>query len=173
MKIVLTGMPGSGKSTAAKKCAEQLGLNFIDTDLRIEEAYKMTIPKIFKLVGEEGFRKLEQKIFRDILSKEDNYVMATGGGLPCFFDNMEMIKSHTLSFYIKMPPDLLAERIYNSRKSRPLTDHKTKEEILQYVEKLLLQRESYYLKADYIYTKSVYDIVGFVEEKMIAFQEKH
>ncbi len=166
LKIVLVGMPGCGKSTAAERCAKKLGLKYIDTDLCIEKNYKMTIKTIFSLVGEEGFRKLEQKVFKDVILKENNFVMATGGGLPCFFNNMELIKKHSTSFYIKMPPDLLTERIFNSKKSRPLTDNKTKAELLEYIEKILIERETCFLKSDYIYTKSVYEIEKFIQEKI-------
>ena len=92
MRIILIGMPGSGKSTCAKKISASFNLPSIDSDDFIELKYKMTISQLFELIGEKGFRELEHKSLIKIL-KQDDYVLATGGGLPCFYNNLQLIKT--------------------------------------------------------------------------------
>ena len=163
-------MPGCGKSTLAVKIAKHFNLTFIDSDERIEKKYKMPISKIFRLVGETGFRKLEKNIFEDIVNSEQNYILATGGGLPCHENNMEIIKNAGISFYLKMETDLLTQRLYNSKKARPLTANMSKDKIQIYITKLLKQREAYYLKSDFIYTKAMGSFKNFVEKKIYILQ---
>ena len=91
MKIFLIGLPGSGKSTIGKSLALELSYPFIDLDLDIEKAEGRTIKQIFKQMHEGYFRQLESKALKKYCQSQDSFVMATGGGAPCFFDNMEQI----------------------------------------------------------------------------------
>lgn len=166
MNIILTGMPGCGKSTSGNAIAKELGLKYIDTDKRIEKKYKMPIPRIFKLVGEIGFRKLESEILQKIISTENKYVLATGGGLPCSHGNMDSLNDAGITFYIKVMPAILSQRIYNSKKIRPLTANMTKLEIEEYTQELLKVREIFYLKSKYIYTLSMGNITDFIRRKL-------
>jgi shikimate kinase len=119
MRIYLIGYMGSGKSTVGKGLAKKLNLQFIDLDNYIEERNFKTIPEIFASVGEVGFRKIEQHALKEIAEFE-NVVVATGGGAPCFFDNMELIKRTGVSVYLNGTPRILAERLLNSKTERPL-----------------------------------------------------
>lgn len=118
MRISLVGMPAAGKSTLGKKIADSLGYTFIDLDHLIVDVEKLSIPEIFSQYGEEYFRKVEEKALKIALSHE-NTVLATGGGTPCFFDNMAYINAHSLSIWIDLSIDDLVTRLLRSQ-HRPL-----------------------------------------------------
>ncbi|TDB64529.1 shikimate kinase [Arundinibacter roseus] len=118
--IFLVGMPSSGKSTLGKKLARRLGYRFVDLDKLIEKDQEKTIPEIFREHGEPYFRDVEKKILYD--TKPNHWlVVATGGGAPCFFDNMEFIKANGVSVFLNIPPAELVERIgKHGKDDRPL-----------------------------------------------------
>ena len=86
-RIFLIGYMGVGKTTLGKALADRTGLSFIDLDLFIEGRYRKTIRQIFEAEGEEAFREIERKALHEVAEFED-IVLSTGGGTPCFFDNM-------------------------------------------------------------------------------------
>ncbi|MDO9615659.1 MAG: shikimate kinase, partial [Bacteroidota bacterium] len=92
MRIYLIGYMGCGKTTLGRKLAAELSLTFIDLDTFLEEKYFRTIPQIFQEEGEAGFRKKEQNVLHEV-SAFDDVIVATGGGAPCFFDNMEVMNN--------------------------------------------------------------------------------
>ena len=150
MRIVLIGMPGSGKTTAAKKFAEHKMIEFVDSDIYIENKYNMSVNQIFNEPGENKFREYEHNALLEIFQK-DKFILAAGGGLPCYFDNMKIIKEKSLSVYLSVSPKLLVDRIMQTEKgrSRPLIQNKTKSEILHYITKTLEKRKRFYETADY------------------------
>ncbi len=97
--IVLTGMPGSGKSTIGKLLANELSRVFIDTDREIVKREKKPIPQIFSEVGESGFRKIETEVIFE-LSAVQNAVIATGGGAILNPLNIEMLGENGRIFFI-------------------------------------------------------------------------
>lgn len=139
---------GSGKSTIGKGLAKKLKLQFIDLDTFIEERNFKTIPEIFSSAGEEGFRKVEQHALNEVSEFED-VVVATGGGAPCFFDNMELIKRTGISVYLNGTPRILAERLMNSKTERPLIKGKSKEELIKFIHETLNKRNNWYKQADF------------------------
>ena len=82
----LVGMPGSGKSTTAKYISEHTDLNFIDLDVEIEKNFGKKINEIFSDKGEKYFRNKETNVLKKIVEKNNNFILATGGGTPCFND---------------------------------------------------------------------------------------
>jgi shikimate kinase len=149
MRLFLIGYMGSGKSTVGKGLAKALNLSFVDLDAFIEEKYHKTIPEIFASDGEEGFRKAEQKALHEVADFED-VVVATGGGAPCFFDNMEKIKHSGTSLYLNGSPRILAERLLHSKTERPLIKGKTEEELVAFINETLAKRNHWYKQADVI-----------------------
>jgi shikimate kinase len=147
MLITFVGMPASGKSTVGKIFAEKLAYQFLDLDALICEREQKSIPEIFAQQGEDAFRKVE----RDALISTLNYrntILSTGGGAPCFFDNMDLINQAGLSIFLKTPVDILLQRIREDTKNiRPLYDTKSDEELKVFLEELLLKRELFYKKA--------------------------
>ncbi len=137
---------GVGKSTAGKKLASKLGWQFIDTDVVFEEKYKLNINTFFNKYGEELFRKLEREILISSF-KTDNCVVSTGGGLPCYLDAMDQINNNGISVYLEMNTDAIFSRLQNSKQKRPLVESKSEEDLKDFIQKKLNERESCYSKA--------------------------
>jgi shikimate kinase len=110
---------GCGKTTWSRKLANHLGYEFMDLDHVLEEKVGMTIAEYFVQHGQDAFRLLESSILKDTEYPE-NVVVSTGGGLPCFFDNMEWMGANGQTLYIKLSPKTLAERLDKGKTTRPL-----------------------------------------------------
>jgi shikimate kinase len=149
MLIYLVGYMGSGKTTAGLKLAVKMGYAFADLDVMIENKYKITIGQFFSKYGEPVFRKIERETLIDTFSYTQS-VIATGGGTPCFSDNMDLINKHGISVYIKMPVKALEQRLLFSKKKRPLFAGKSDNEILDLIKQQMIIREPYYLKSGLI-----------------------
>ena len=138
---------GCGKSSVGKKLANRLQYSFLDIDEMIQKKEDTTIEKIFQDKGEGYFRKLENKYLRKLQEKNGNYVIATGGGLPCHDGNMDYMNESGLTIYLKMNTGQLFYRLKQAKKKRPLLQNKTEYEVIEYIEKKLKEREPYYNKA--------------------------
>ncbi|MDD4225129.1 MAG: shikimate kinase [Mariniphaga sp.] len=146
MRIYLIGYMGSGKSTLGKMLAKYAGMQFIDMDHYIEKRNCKTVPRLFAEEGEEAFRNKERKALHE-LSEMNDVVIATGGGAPCFFDNMDVMNRTGKTVYLNISPKILAERLLNSKTDRPLIRGKTEEELIQFIDESLKNRNAFYLKA--------------------------
>jgi len=147
MKVFLIGMMGAGKSSIGKLLAKQLGQSFIDLDEYIEAKEDRSIEDIFKLKGVEYFREVERKALLEVCNQRASVVVATGGGTPCFFDNIEVMKSSGWSVYLKANNTLLLSRLKDDVQTRPLLAHQTNDEILETLDSLFLRRKRFYEKA--------------------------
>src|ERR1700759_1262658 len=107
MKIFLIGFMGSGKTTLGRKLANHWGCEFIDLDHKLEQQVELSIAEYFSFFGEDSFRRLEAEVLRKTPYPK-NAVVSTGGGLPCFFDNMDWMNAHGKTVYIKLEPKTLA-----------------------------------------------------------------
>jgi len=146
MRVFLIGFMGSGKTTTGKRLARKLNYTFIDTDSLFEEKSGKSISDYFKVKGETAFRQAEHDLLDDLV-KLDNVVVATGGGLPCFFDNMDIINANGISVYLRLSPLSLASRLANSKEDRPLIKNLSGDNLLFFITEMLEKREPYYLKA--------------------------
>ena len=140
---------GSGKSTVGKKLASGLEWSFIDLDKRIEENTGMKIPDIFSHNGEAYFRKVEAEVLRSLESETD-IVVSTGGGTPCFGDNMSFMLGTGLTIYLKLTPGQLKSRLSVSSGERPLIKNISKNKLKGYIEEKLAEREKWYNQAGII-----------------------
>lgn len=123
-------MPSSGKSTLGRQLAKRLNYQFVDMDELITNQELSTIAEIFKYKGEDYFRQVENKMLKRIKSNQ-KLLIATGGGVPCFFDNMDFIKANGTSIFLNVQPEDLLKRIQKSEtNNRPLIDKKKAEEML-------------------------------------------
>lgn len=137
---------GSGKSTLGRLLATTLNLAFIDLDTFLEEKYFRRIPQIFKEEGEAGFRKKEQKVLQEV-SAFDDVIVATGGGAPCFFDNMEVMNSTGFCIFLDVDTDSLVNRLIHAKTERPIIKGKSPKQLHQFIEEMMLKRRPYYEKA--------------------------
>lgn len=139
---------GSGKTRLGKELAPKLGMPFVDLDRYIERATGQTIKEIFEAVGEERFREIERGYLAEV-SLLPPAVVSLGGGTPCFFDNMQLIKQTGTSIYIKLPLSILAARLQNGKTDRPLLAKLDKDDIIGFLQGQLAVRESFYSQADF------------------------
>jgi shikimate kinase len=111
MKLFLVGLPGSGKSTLGKLLAQRLSLPFIDLDEAIEQREQQPIRDIFPKKGEAYFRTLEQQTLLKIIDQQPSFVMATGGGAPCYTNNMELMNQVGITLFVDTPVSTIADRM--------------------------------------------------------------
>lgn len=146
MKIFLIGMMGSGKSYCAKKIAKKLKLAAYDLDNLVEMTEDLTIAEIFEEEGEEYFRKLEAKILRWFGEKK-NFVLATGGGTPCFHKNIDWMNENGITIWLNEPIDVLVERLKPEKNHRPLISELSDEELGSFLTNKLAERTPFYSQA--------------------------
>ncbi|MDR0845421.1 MAG: shikimate kinase [Tannerella sp.] len=149
-RIFLTGYMGAGKTTTGKRLSEQLGLSFIDLDHFIEKRYYKSVRQIFEEKGEDGFRELERKHLREVGGFE-NVVISTGGGTPCFHENMDFMNQSGTTVYLKVPVDELAKRLEQGKNIRPVLKGRTGEELKRFIEESLSKRSRNYEQAQIIF----------------------
>jgi len=143
MRIFLTGYMGCGKSTIGRKVAALMGINFIDLDKFIEERNFKSVPDIFAQEGEMAFRLKERQALEEVSQFED-IVIGTGGGAPCFFDNMKMMNKAGITIYLAPDNDTLAFRLLKSKTERPLIAGKSPEELKIFISQALEKRAPFY-----------------------------
>jgi shikimate kinase len=143
MRIFLTGYMGCGKSTIGRKVAALLGINFIDLDKYIEERNFKSVPAIFAQDGEETFRLKERQALLEV-SQFEEIVVGTGGGAPCFFDNMQLMNNAGITIYLAPDNGTLAFRLSKSKTERPLIAGKSREELQLFIQQALEKRSPFY-----------------------------
>jgi shikimate kinase len=119
---------------------------FIDTDELIEKSTKAKIKAIFEKKGEDYFREKEKKVLHETL-KEKKAVIATGGGMPCFFDNMQVMNENGVTVYLEASPGILFHRLIHEKERRPLLMNLRSMELMDYINTLLERRKPFYEKA--------------------------
>jgi shikimate kinase len=167
MRIYLIGFMGCGKSTMGKKLAEKLDYPFIDIDKRIEAIEGGSVAEVFKLRGEDYFRKLESDVLHSTVL-EKNAVISCGGGTPCYFDNMEWMNARGKTVYLFLPPEKLFGRLRTRKEKRPLIANFDDEQLKDYIFQKLSERETFYLQAAFKIDPSVAkpkDVVALLKGK--------
>ncbi len=164
MRIFLTGFMGAGKSTAGRRLAKALDLEFLDLDFEIERVTGMKIAEIFIEKGEEDFRKTESETLRTLTTDQSHALISTGGGTPCFLENMKFMNSAGITVYLELPVGALVNRLMNSKNARPLIEGMNEKELNSYVADTLAQRVPYYRKAQIIVNGMNVDEKGLTEK---------
>lgn len=145
-RIFLIGFMGSGKTTLGRKLAKKLGYKFVDMDDLIVQTSGMTIPGIFAEHGEALFRKWESDVLMEVI-RQEQIVVATGGGAPCFNNNIDVMNENGLTIYLQLSPEAIMDRLQHSKTERPLVKGKSDEELIKYIKDLLETRDPHYLKS--------------------------
>lgn len=162
-RVFLVGYMGVGKTTIGKLLSKELDVEFIDLDKYIENRYRKTIQEIFSEKGEAKFRIIECEMLREVATFH-NVLISTGGGTPCFFNNMDLMNQHGVTIYIKASINQLVSRLLASRNVRPIIQNKSPEELKEFVKGHLAERDIYYSKAKLTYhTEQLVSIVHIDE----------
>jgi len=146
MKIFLMGLMGCGKSYYAKLLAEQLKVTSYDVDFLVESNEEKTISEIFEEDGEAYFRKKEAEILRWFAEKK-KFIAATGGGTPCFHDNMQWMNQQGITIWINEPIEVLAKRLETEKEHRPLISGLSDDELKSFLKKQFKERMDFYMRA--------------------------
>lgn len=147
MIIFLIGFMGSGKTTIGKRLSKKLKWEFIDIDNYIQHKHSLSIKEIFSEFGEDIFREWERDALHELFELS-NIIVATGGGTPCFFDNMNEMNKHGITIYLNMSAENLLRRLIDSKNERPLINKRSsKEEIRYKIDLLLNKRKLFYEQA--------------------------
>lgn len=148
MRIFLIGFMGSGKSYTAKKMSAGLNLNHLDLDAHIVKKGGQSISTIFKFGGEQQFRKIENHELKWLINEQEDFVMACGGGTPCFHDNMDIMLDNGVVVFINASEEVIFERIKNSANKRPLLQGMDPNEMKTWIADKLEERKAHYLRAN-------------------------
>lgn len=149
-RIFLVGYMGAGKTTIGKVLSKLIGLTFIDLDYYIEGRFRKTVAQLFAERGEEGFRSIERNMLHEVAEFED-VLISTGGGTPCFFDNMEFMNQQGTTIYLQVSVDELASRLEVCKHTRPVLKNRTGEELKAFVAESLSGRLPFYQKASIVF----------------------
>jgi len=164
MKVVLLGYMGSGKSTISNNLANKLGMKALDLDDYISVKEKDTINDIFNKKGEIYFRLKENNYLNELLNSEKSFVLAVGGGTPCYANNMDLIKTHSNSIYLKANLNTLYNRLHSEKASRPIISNLNDDKLTEFIAKHLFERAPFYEQANHIVTIDNKDVDEIVDE---------
>ena len=166
-KVFLIGYMGSGKSVIAKQLSKKLEVKLLDLDEVIEIIAGNKINSIFETKGELYFRKLENNILTEIVNKNENIIVSTGGGTPCYFNNIELInQKDSISIYLQCSVVTLFNRLKKEKSNRPIVKDLSDEDLLEFIAKHLFERSYYYNQAKFTIKsddKTVEEIVKDIE----------
>jgi len=162
-------MPASGKSTISNELAVLNNAVLFDTDTYIEKKQQLKISEIFNKFGENTFREYERNALKEIV-KNENVIVATGGGLPCLYDNMQLMNKVGKTIYLKVSAETLQKRLLKDKNIRPLIKEKSEHEILDYLKATIKKREVFYRQANFIINaeksiKEQISIINYLTEK--------
>jgi shikimate kinase len=164
MKVFLIGYMGSGKSTLGPKLAKALSIPFLDLDRMIAQGQNKTIQQIFDEDGEDVFRNLEKETLNHTIKTQNDFVMATGGGTPCFFKNMDLMKKAGTTIYINVAVKELVNRNLASKELRPLLRGMNELQVLAFINDHLKQRLPFYKKSSITLKDGDKDIERLIQE---------
>ena len=148
MKIFLIGFMGSGKTHWGRLLGEKLNLPFFDLDEQVVSHEDKSIAEIFAEYGEEYFRELEKNTLHLLTESHDSFILASGGGTPCYFNNIEYMKDTGTVVWINTDTDELHKRLLNEKDKRPLIKDLSDDQLRRFILKKYADRRIYYQQAD-------------------------
>lgn len=148
MLLFLVGYMGCGKTSIGRRLARRQGWGFADTDALVEQSEGASVADIFRYAGEEYFRRQERAAVERLLARHGNRVVSTGGGLPCWQDNMELLNGAGTTVYIRRPAAQIAARLSPyGRQKRPRLQGLDDGELIAFMTRNMAEREPFYLRA--------------------------
>ncbi|MCX6316717.1 MAG: AAA family ATPase [Bacteroidetes bacterium] len=147
MKIFLIGFMGSGKTHWGRRLSEKLGIRFFDLDEQVTEQAGKSIPEIFAQEGEEHFRRMEKEVLHIISESHDSFIMACGGGTPCYFNNIGYMNESGTTVWISTPQEVLFDRLVKEKANRPLIRELSDDQLRSFIAKKFADRKIYYEQA--------------------------
>lgn len=170
-RILLVGFMAAGKTTLGKALAKDLGLQFVDLDHYIESRYRCSVSQLFAERGEEVFRQIERNMLHEVAEFED-VIIATGGGTPCFFDNMDYMNAQGTTVFLEASVETIYTRLTIARVQRPLVAGKSADELRAYIAGTLAQRMPYYSRAAHTFLADRLENIRQVDESVRRFKEE-
>lgn len=150
MRVFLIGFMGSGKTHWGKQLASQLKIPFLDLDEAIAEKEKKSVTQIFAECGEEVFRMKEKETLEELVDSHQSLVLSTGGGTPCFFNNIETMKKYGVVVWLNTHVEILLQRLMKEKATRPLIKNIADDDMKSFIVRKLNERRMYYEQADVI-----------------------
>lgn len=169
-RVFLVGYMGAGKTTVGKDFSNLAGLSFVDLDCYIEGRYHKTVSQIFAEKGEDEFRKIERKMLHEVAEFE-NILISTGGGTPCFFDNMEFMNTCGKTIYLDVSVEELAARLELCKHTRPVLKDRSGDELRQFIAENLEKRLPFYQKASIVFEAEKMDTEADVRDISIELMK--
>ncbi len=147
MKIFLIGFMGSGKTHRGRQLSQKLNLPFFDLDEQIVNSEGKSINRIFEEEGEEYFRLKEKEVLNIITESHSSFIMACGGGAPCYFNNIEYMNQSGVTVWLNTPLQTLFKRLAKERDQRPLLKSLTDVQLNTFIIRKFSDRKIYYEQA--------------------------
>jgi shikimate kinase len=149
-KVILIGYMAVGKTTIAKLLSEKMGVKHVDLDNLIEKKTNLTVGELFNQKGEIYFRKVEHEIFKEVIQDDDNLIISTGGGTPCYANNYLFLNCiNSTSIYLNASLSVILDRLMSEKITRPLVANQSQEELKEFVAKHLFERSYFYSQATF------------------------
>ncbi len=164
MRIFLIGFMGSGKTHRARQLSQKLNIPFFDLDEQVVNSEGKSINQIFEEDGEEYFRQKEKEVLYIITESHSSFVMACGGGSPCYFNNIEYMNNAGTTVWLNTPIPVLFERLAKQRSERPLLRDLTDDQLKGFIIKKFSDRKIYYEQADVFIEEDIIDLDQFIEK---------
>ena len=166
IRIFLIGYMGAGKTTLGKAFAKKYNLSFVDLDWYIEERFHKTVQELFAERGEDGFRELERNMLHEVADFE-NVIISTGGGAPCFFDNMDFMNKSGITVFLNVKAEILFQRLRVAKQQRPILKGKSDDELSSFIVSALQNRAPFYNQAQYIFNSDELEDYHQIENSVI------
>ncbi|RYY62074.1 MAG: shikimate kinase [Chitinophagaceae bacterium] len=164
MKIYLNGFMGAGKTHWGRLVSQRLSIPFFDLDEQIVNAEGKSVNAIFEAEGEEVFRMKEKEVLHLITESHDSFIMACGGGSPCYFNNIEFMNDRGVTVWINTPQSTLFSRLVKERDHRPLLRNLDDDQLKAFIHKKFSDRKIYYQQCRIMVDDEGITIEKFIEK---------
>jgi shikimate kinase len=166
MRVYLLGFMGSGKTHWGKLLSQKLTLPLFDLDQCITEEENMPINEIFATKGEEYFRMQEKEMLHSLTENNDSFVMACGGGTPCFFNNIDFMNNYGITVWLNTRMEILYERLLKEKMERPLLKDLKEEQLKLFMVKKFSERRIYYEQAELVVEEDLASLESLIQNIM-------